>query len=326
MRALVCNEYGPPEKLVIEERPDPVPGAGEVLVGIKAAGINFPDVLTIAGTYQIKIPPPFVPGSEAAGIVEAVGEGVARVKPGDRVIVTPHGGGFAEKCVVAEKLCLPLPNALDFEQGAGFTVTYATSYHAFRQCTELKPGESVLVLGAAPARPCQAVEIAKALGAKVIAAASSEDKLQFARDAGADETINYSQVSLRDAVKEFTAGAGVDVVYDPVGGTYSEEALRSTGWRGRLLVVGFASGTIPKLPLNLALLNERSIVGVYWGESVARDPAAHARNVGQLLEWFAAGRIKPQISERVPLAGAVAARQRMTRREVVGKVVVLPGA
>lgn len=286
MRALVCNEYGPPEKLVIEERPDPVPGAGEVLVGIKAAGINFPDVLTIAGTYQVKIPPPFVPGSEAAGIVEAVGEGVARVKPGDRVIVTPHGGGFAEKCVVAEKLCLPLPNALDFEQGAGFTVTYATSYHAFRQCTELKPGESVLVLGAAGGVGITAVEIAKALGAKVIAAASSEDKLQFARDAGADETINYSQVSLRDAVKELTGGKGVDVVYDPVGGELGQMALRSLAWHGRYLVIGFACGEIPNFPANIALLKEASIIGVWWGTWASRNPQESLQNMVELSAWW----------------------------------------
>lgn len=286
MRALVCNEYGPPEKLVIEERPDPVPGAGEVLVGIKAAGINFPDVLTIAGTYQVKIPPPFVPGSEAAGIVEAVGEGVARVKPGDRVIVTPHGGGFAEKCVVAEKLCLPLPNALDFEQGAGFTVTYATSYHAFRQCTELKPGESVLVLGAAGGVGITAVEIAKALGAKVIAAASSEDKLQFARDAGADETINYSQDSLRDAVKELTGGKGVDVVYDPVGGELGQMALRSLAWHGRYLVIGFACGEIPNFPANIALLKEASIIGVWWGTWASRNPQESLQNMVELSAWW----------------------------------------
>ena len=218
MRALVCNEYGPPEKLLIEEHPDPVPGAGEVLVDIRAAGINFPDVLVIAGTYQVKIPPPFVPGNEAAGIVEAVGEGVTRVEQGDRVIVTPQGGGFAEKCVAPEKLCLPLPDSLSFEQGAGFTVTYATSYHAFRQSTELQPGETVLVLGAAGGVGSSAVEIAKALGARVIAAASSDDKLQFARESGADETINYSEVSLREALKQLTGGKGVDVVYDPVGG------------------------------------------------------------------------------------------------------------
>ena len=214
MKALVCKEYGPPENLVIEEKPDPIPGDGEVLVDIKAAGINFPDVLVIAGTYQVKVPPPFVPGNEAAGIVEAVGADVSRFKPGDRVIVTPPSGGFAEKCIAAEKLCLPLPDSLSFEQGAGFTVTYATTYHAYRQCTQLKPGETVLVLGAAGGVGITAVEIAKSLGAKVIAAASSEEKLAFAREAGADETINYSLASLREAVKELTKGRGVDVVYD----------------------------------------------------------------------------------------------------------------
>lgn len=322
MRALVCNEYGPPEKLVIEERPDPVPGAGEVLVGIKAAGINFPDVLTIAGTYQVKIPPPFVPGSEAAGIVEAVGEGVARVKPGDRVIVTPHGGGFAEKCVVAEKLCLPLPNALDFEQGAGFTVTYATSYHAFRQCTELKPGESVLVLGAAGGVGITAVEIAKALGAKVIAAASSDDKLQFARDAGADETINYSQVSLRDAVKELTGGKGVDVVYDPVGGELGQMALRSLAWHGRYLVIGFACGEIPNFPANIALLKEASIIGVWWGTWASRNPQESLQNMMELAAMIDERKLAPRVTERYPLEHFTQAFAAITSRRAKGKVVL----
>jgi NADPH2:quinone reductase len=263
MRALVCNEYGPPEKLAIEEHPDPVPGDGEVLVDIKAAGINFPDVLLIGGNYQVKIPPPFVPGNEAAGIVEAVGASVKRFKAGDRVIITPPAGGFAEKCVLAEKLCLPLPGSMSFEQGAGFTITYATSYHAFRQSTAVRPGETVLVLGAAGGVGITAVEIASALGAKVIAAASSEEKLQFAREAGADQTINYSQTSLRDAVKELTDGRGVDVVYDPVGGELAQMALRSLAWQGRYLVIGFACGDIPEFPANIALLKEASIIGVW---------------------------------------------------------------
>jgi len=247
MRSLVCKEYGPPEKLRIEEQDDPVPGDGQVLVEIKAAGINFPDVLMIGGTYQVKIPPPFVPGGETAGIVEAVGAGVTRYKPGDRVIAIPTGGGFAEKCVLSEKLCFPLPDSLSFEQGAGFTITYATSYHAFRQCTELKAGETVLVLGAAGGVGITAVEIAKALGARVIAAASSEDKLQFAREAGADETINYSDTPLKERVKELTSGKGVDVVYDPVGGKMAEQAYRALAWHGRYLVIGFASGH-PQIP------------------------------------------------------------------------------
>jgi NADPH2:quinone reductase len=322
MRALVCKEYGPPESLVIEERPDPVPAAGEVLVGVRAAGINFPDVLAIAGTYQVKIPPPFVPGNEAAGIVEAVGAGVTRVKPGDRVIVTPHGGGFAEKCVAPEKLCLPLPSALDFAQGAGFTVTYATSYHAFRQCTELKRGETVLVLGAAGGVGSSAIEIAKALGAHVIAAASSEDKLQFARESGADQTINYSEVSLRDAVKELTGGKGVDVVYDPVGGELAQMALRSLAWHGRYLVIGFACGDIPAFPANLALLKEASIIGVWWGTWASRNPHESLQNMAELAAMIDEGRLTPRVTERYPLGQFTNAFAAITARRAKGKVVL----
>ncbi len=322
MRALVCKEYGPPEKLVIEEHPDPVPGAGEVLVDIKAAGINFPDVLVIAGTYQVKIPPPFVPGNEAAGIVEAVGAGVTRVKPGDRVIVTPHGGGFAEKCVAPEKLCLPLPDSLSFEQGAGFTVTYATSYHAFRQCTELKPGETVLVLGAAGGVGSTAVEIAKALGARVIAAASSDDKLQFARESGADETINYSEVSLREAVKELTGGKGVDVVYDPVGGELAQMALRSLAWHGRYLVIGFACGEIPDFPANIALLKEASIIGVWWGTWSSHNPGDSLQNMAELAAMVEAGKLNPRVTESYPLERFADAFAAITARRARGKVIL----
>jgi NADPH2:quinone reductase len=322
MRALVCKEYGPPEKLVIEERPDPVPGAGEVLVDIKAAGINFPDVLVIAGTYQVKVPPPFIPGNEAAGIVEAVGADVSRIRPGDRVIVTPQGGGFAEKCLAPEKLCLPLPDALDFEQGAGFTVTYATSYHAFRQCTELKAGESVLVLGAAGGVGSTAVEIAKALGARVIAAASSDDKLQFAREAGADETINYSEVSLREAVKELTGGQGVDVVYDPVGGELAQMALRSLAWHGRYLVIGFACGEIPDFPANIALLKEASIIGVWWGTWASRNPQESLQNMVELSAMIDQRRLVPRVTERYPLERFADAFAAITERRARGKVVL----
>ena len=322
MRALVCREYGPPERLVIEDLPDPAPGPGEVLVGIRAAGINFPDLLAIAGTYQVKIPPPFVPGNEAAGIVAAVGDGVKRVKPGDRVIATPTGGAFAEKCVVSEKLCLPLPDALSFEQGAGFTVTYATTYHAFRQCTQLKAGESVLVLGAAGGVGSSAVEVAKALGARVIAAASSEDKLRFARESGADETINYSEVSLRDAVKELTGGNGVDVVYDPVGGELAQMALRSLAWHGRYLVIGFACGQIPEFPANIALLKEAQIIGVWWGTWAARNTKESLQNMAELAAMVDAGKLVPRVTERYGLDRYVDAFAAITERRARGKVVL----
>lgn len=322
MRALVCTGYGPPEKLIIEERPDPVPGAGEVLVDVRAAGINFPDVLLIAGTYQVKVPPPFVPGSEAAGIVAAVGEDVERIKPGDRVIATPQGGAFAEKCLVAEKLCLPLPGALSFEQGAGLTVTYATTYHAFRQCTELEAGETLLVLGAAGGVGSSAVEIGKALGARVIAAASSDEKLRFAREAGADECINYSETSLRDAVKELTGGKGVDVVYDPVGGELAQMALRSLAWHGRFLVIGFACGDIPDFPANIALLKEASIIGVWWGTWAARNPKLSLQNMRELAAMIEERRLVPRVTERYPLERYAEAFAAITGRRARGKVVL----
>jgi NADPH2:quinone reductase len=322
MKTLVCREYGPPEKLVIENRPDPVPGEGEVLVDIKAAGINFPDVLLIAGQYQVKVPPPFVPGNEAAGIVESVGEGVSRFSAGDRVIVLPKSGAFAEKCTVAESLCLPLPEGMNFEQGAGFTITYATSYHAFHQSTRLQAGETALVLGAAGGVGITAVEIAKALGARVIAAASSEEKLQFAREAGADETINYSKTSLRDAVKELTGGRGVDVVYDPVGGELAQMALRSLAWHGRYLVIGFACGDIPSFPANIALLKEASIIGVWWGTWASHNPGESSQNMQNLAAMVSDGRLRPRVTESYPLEQYVAAFGAITGRRARGKVVL----
>jgi len=323
MKALVCAAYGPLESLAVEEVPIPVPGPGQVRIEVKAAALNYPDALMVQGLYQANPTPPFSPGLEFSGVVSAVGDATGRWKPGDRVVALGQGG-FAEQAIADAARLMPLPRGMDFETGAATFLTYCTSLHALQDCAQLKVGETVLVLGAAGGVGIAAIEIAKAMGARVLAAASSEAKLEACRQAGADAAVNYTTTKLRDAVKAFSGGEGVDVVYDPVGGDYSEQALRCLRWRGRFLVIGFAAGTIPRLPLNLALLNERSIVGVYWGESVARDPASHVRNVGQLLEWFAAGKLRPQISERVGLSGAAEAMQRMTRREVVGKVVVLP--
>jgi len=322
MRELVCNTYGTPETLVIEERADPVAGDHEVLIDIKAAGINFPDVLVIAGTYQVKVPPPFVAGNEVAGVVEAVGAGVTHYQPGDRVIATPTGGGFAEKCVVNQKLCMPLPGGMSFEQGAGFTITYATSYHAFKQSTQLKAGETVLVLGAAGGVGITAVEIAKAMGAHVIAAASSEEKLAFAREAGADETINYSEQSLRETVKALTGGKGVDVVYDPVGGELAQQAFRSLAWHGRYLVIGFACGDIPNFPINIALLKEASIIGVWWGTWSHHNPKDSRSNMQELAAMVTLGQLNPRVTESYPLERFVEAFAAITERRARGKVVL----
>jgi NADPH:quinone reductase len=322
MRALVCKAYGPPESLVLEERADPAADAGEVLVGVKAAGINFPDVLMIAGEYQVKTPPPFVPGGEAAGVVEAVGAGVEGLEPGDRVIVTPALGAFAEKVVLPARLCLPLPASLSFEQGAGFTITYATACHAFRQSTGLQPGETVLVLGAGGGVGVAAVEFAKALGARVIAAASSAEKLDFARQAGADETVDYAQSSLREAVRELTDGRGVDVVFDPVGGELAGQAFRSLAWHGRYLVIGFASGEIPRFPINIALLKEASVIGVWWGTWAGRNPRDALRNMQELAAMVEAGTLVPRVTERYPLERYGDAFAAITGRRALGKVVL----
>lgn len=322
MRALVCNAFGPPESLKLEQHHAPLPATGQVLINVKAAGINFPDILMISGDYQVKTAPPFVPGNELAGIVEAVGNGVNRFSAGDRVIATPMGGAFAEKCVVEQNMCLPLPDKLSFEQGAGFTITYATSYHAFRQSTALEPAETVLVLGAAGGVGITAVEIAHALGATVIAAASSDEKLEFARQAGAAELINYSRDSLRDAVRNLTDGKGVDVVFDPVGGELAQQALRSLAWHGRYLVIGFACGDIPQLPANIALLKEASIIGVWWGTWAQKHPADARSNMMELAAMVHTDKLQPRVTETYPLDQFVAAFAAITQRRAKGKVVL----
>ena len=322
MRALVCNAYGPPESLRIEEWAVPVPGAGQIAVAVAAAGINFPDVLAIAGTYQVRTPPPFVPGNEAAGTVTAIGAGVRRFAVGDRVVVATRGGAFAEHCVAPEAMSSPLPAELDFAQGAGFAVTYGTSYHALQQCAQLSPGETLLVLGAAGGVGIAAVEIGKALGARVIAAASSTVKLEFASAAGADELIDYSSSSLKDAVRELTAGAGVDVVCDPVGGEQAEQAYRALAWHGRYLVIGFASGTIPAFAANIALLKEASIIGVWWGTWCEKEPASQARNMQELATLISAGKLRPRSSAAYPLDDYAAAFAAITGRRALGKVIL----
>ena len=326
MKALLCREYGPIERLKVEEVPSPRPGPTEVVVEVKASSLNFPDALLVQGLYQVKPPLPFSPGMELAGIVKDVGAGVRGVKSGDCVVASPGRGGFAQECVVPADRLSPLPAGMDFETGSAFVLTYCTSLHALKDCGHLQPGETLVVLGAAGGVGTSAIEVGKAMGAKVIAAASSEEKLAFCKELGADDGIDYEKSDLRQRILDLTRGKGADVVYDPVGGAHTEAALRATAWRGRLLVIGFASGVIPQVKLNLALLKERSLVGVYWGDWTQHDPEGQRRNVEQLAAWFAQGRIKPAISERVSLEEAPGAMVRLLQRKVKGKVVVVPGA
>src|SRR6476661_8320257 len=300
MKAVVCKQYGPPESLVYEELPSPKPGAGEVVISVKAASVNFPDVLIIQNKYQFKPPLPFSPGSELAGVVKEVGSGVTAFRPGDRVMAFTTYGAFAEEAKTEAARLLPLPEKMDFVTGAAFVLTYGTSDHALRDRAALKEGETLLVLGAAGGVGLAAIEIAKALGARVIACASSDEKLAVCRQHGADATINYAAEDLRERIKALTDGRGPDVVYDPVGGVYTEAAFRSIAWRGRLLVVGFAAGDIPKLPLNLALLKGCSIVGVFWGDFARREPQHFVDEIRLLGQWYAEGRLKPHVSSTFP--------------------------
>ena len=322
MRALVCKEYGPPESLLIEEIDDPVAGDGQILIQVAAAGINFPDVLSIAGKYQVKTPTPFVPGNEAAGTVLRVGAGVTRYAVGDQVIVNSKGGAFAEKVVADQNLTMHLPDGLGFELGAGFTVTYGTSYHALKQSAELLAGETILVLGAAGGVGISAVEIAKSMGARVIAAASSDEKLEFARESGADELINYSTQDLKDTVRELTGGDGVDVVYDPVGGELADAAFRALAWHGRYLVIGFASGDIPKFQANIALLKEASVVGVWWGTWAAKNPRLQIQNMKELGDLIRKGALTPRVTESYRLEDFKEAFEAITSRRARGKVIL----
>ena len=326
MRALTCNEYGPPETLVIEEWDDPVPADSEIVFDVKAAGLNFADTLIVAGKYQVRTPTPFIPGNEAAGIVTAVGKDIRRFAVGDRIIGALRGGAFAEKSVVEENMAIPLPVGLSFEQGAAYSIAYGTSYHALKQGANLQPGETVLVLGAAGGVGNTAVEIAKAMGARVIAAASTDEKLAFAKEAGADETINYYDCPLKETAKELTGGKGVDVVYDPVGGELSEQALRATGWHGRFLVVGFASGDIPRLPINLTLLKEASIVGVWWGPWAAKHTDDMLQNMQELEAMVADGKLRPRVTQAFALDDFADAFRVITERRVLGKVVLTLGS
>ena len=322
MKAILCKAYGPPDSLVVEDIPSPVAGPGEVVVSVKTASVNFPDVLIIQNKYQLKPPLPFSPGSELAGVVKSVGDGVTHLKPGDPVMAITGYGAFAEEVLVDVNRLLPIPTGMDFVSAAAFGLTYATSEHALCDRGELKAGETLLVLGASGGVGIAAIEIGKALGARVIACASTDDKLAVCREHGADDTINYATEDLRERIKAITGGKGADVVYDPVGGTYTELALRSIAWRGRLLVVGFAAGDIPKIPLNLTLLKGCAIVGVFWGEFTRREPQRFLAAMDKLGRWFAEGKLKPHVSGTFPLERAADALAMMAGRNVMGKVVL----
>jgi NADPH2:quinone reductase len=323
MRAVLCEAWGGPETLAVKEIPSPVPKAGEVLVKIRAAGVNFPDVLIIQKKYQVQPELPFSPGAEVSGEVIALGEGVTSLALGDRVAALCTTGGFAEEIVLDAARCMKIPEALSFDVAAGFMLAYGTSWHAIRDRAALLPGETMLVLGAAGGVGLSAVEIGKAIGARVVAAASTDEKCRICREHGADEVINYTTEELRAGIKR-TCGPGPDVIYDPVGGKFSEAAFRSIGWRGRHLVIGFAAGDIPALPLNLALLKGASLVGVFWGDFVRREPANNMKGVGEMLGWMQAGKIKPLISKTYSLDEAPQALLDMAARKVTGKIVITP--
>jgi NADPH2:quinone reductase len=323
MRAVLCKTLGPAEGLVIEEIASPVAGPGEAVVAVEAAGLNFFDTLVIEGRYQEKPALPFSPSAEFAGRVKSIGSGVSGFEPGDRVMGYAMGAAREEIAVAAERL-IPVPAGVTSEVAASLMVTYGTTLHALRDRARLQPGETLAVLGASGGVGVAAVDLGKALGARVIACASSDDKLELCRRLGADATVNYSNEDLKDALKRLTDGRGADVVYDPVGGDLAEAALRATAWRGRFLVIGFASGTIPRMPLNLALLKGCDIVGVFWGEHTRREPDRHRASIAELLRLAAEGKIHPHIDEVLPLERTAEALGRLARREVKGKLVLRP--
>jgi NADPH2:quinone reductase len=330
MKAMLSREPGGPETLVLADLPDPSPGPGEVLIRVKACGVNYPDVLVIEDKYQFKPPRPFAPGGEVSGIVEAVGPDVTGLKAGDRVIGSTTAGGMAEKVVVPASRCTAIPAAMPFDEAAAFILTYGTSYYALKQRAALRPDETLLVLGSAGGVGIAAVELGRAMGARVVAAASSDEKVAFAKSCGAQAGVVYPSgpfdkagaKALSELFKDACGEAGADVIYDPVGGDYTEAALRAIAWEGRFLVVGFPAG-IARLPLNLTLLKGCQVVGVFWGEFTRRDPAANRQNVAELLALYEAGKIRPHISERFPLAQAGAAIAHLAARKAQGKVVVV---
>jgi NADPH2:quinone reductase len=323
VKAVLVRAFGPLDALALGELPAPAPAAGEVLIEVRAAGVNFMDGLIAQGKYQTRPPLPFSPGAEVAGIVRQVGPGVDGITPGMRVLAATGHGGFAEQVVMPAVGVMALPEGMDFATAAAFPIVYATSHHALKDRAQLRAGETLLVLGAAGGVGLTAVEIGKVMGARVIACASSEEKLALCREYGADETINYSSADLRGKLKEVTGGKGVDVVYDPVGGAYAEPCVRSLAFMGRYLVIGFASGEIPKIPLNLLLLKQASVVGVFWGAYARMRAARNAANFAELFSWYRDGRLRPHVSETYPLADFAQALDTVMNRRAKGKVVLL---
>ncbi len=322
MKAYVCREFGPVESHKVEEIADPRAEAGQVVVDVKAAGVSFPDVLIVQGKYQFQPPFPFSPGGEIAGIISEVGEGVVDWKVGDRVIAMTGNGGIAEKVVAFEMTLMPLPETMDFKDGAAFPLNYGTTYHALKQRGQLQAGETLLVTGAGGGVGTTAIEIGKAMGARVIAAASTDEKLEIAKNLGADEVINYSDGELKEKVKALTDGLGADVIYDPIGGDIFMQCMRCINWKGRVLVIGFASGPIPEVPTNLALLKGCSIVGVFWGRFTGAEPEENSQNFDELFALHAEGKLKPQITKSYSLNDAAEAISSLENRKATGKVVI----
>ena len=333
MRAVLCKEFGPPESLVVEDIASPEPGPGEVVLEVHAAAVNFPDVLIIQNKYQFKPPLPFAPGGEVAGVVSKLGDGVKNLKIGDRVIGSCGHGGYVEELALNEAACIPVPDEMDLETASALVLTYGTSHYGLKDRAQLKAGETLLVMGAAGGVGLAAVELGKAMGARVIAAASTQDKLDVCVAHGADETILYpsgkldrdQQKAFSEEIKAKSGGQGADVIYDPVGDNYAEPALRAINWEGRDVVIGFSAGDIPAIPLNLALLKSCQIVGVFWGAFTARDPKANQANLQELMGMYKAGTIRPHISDKFPLEQAADALNKMANREVKGKVILTTG-
>ena len=323
MKAIVCKEFGPPEKLVYEDLPLRAPGASEVRIKVQAAGVNFPDVLIIQNKYQFKGTPPFAPGGEVCGTIVEVGAKVTQWKVGDRVAALTLQGGFAEECIVVAAACVPVPDSMSASIAAAFHLVYGTVIHALKDRGQLQPGETLLVLGASGGVGMGAIQLGKIMGARVIAAASSAEKLALCKEQGADEGVDYSTESLKDAVKKLTSGKGADVIFDPVGGQFAQDSFSCINWKGRHLVIGFASGPIPEIALNRLLLKGCSSVGVFWGDFIRREPEVNAANIQQLYRWFEDGQLKPLVSKEYPLSQGAQALRDMADRKVAGKVVLV---